>query len=119
MLDPGASFTAPNPCISIEGMWLSFQTMATVITPAIRSEIYFSLPPLAGLSLQPHAGNRSQSRSAALSSRSGHVGSSRNPVVMIVAHADQYEPDPFSHNYNHSPTDPSDWETVFQVSESF
>ena len=28
-------------------------------------------------------------------------------------------PTPFSHNYNHWPTDPSDWETVLQVSESF
>ena len=69
--------------------------------------------------MQPHAGNRSQSRSAAPPSRSGPVGSSRNPVVMSVAHADHYDSDPFSHNYNHWPTDPSDWETVFQVSESF
>ena len=97
-----------------------FQTMATNITPATSGETYASLPPLTGLSLQPHAGNCSQSRYAAPSSRSGPVDSSRNPVGMSVAHADHYDCDPFSHNYHHWPTDPPDWETaVFQVFGSF
>ena len=118
-LYPGALDTAPTPWFSIDAMWLSFLTMATNKTPAICGENYFSLPPLAGLSLQQHAGSRSQSRSAAPSSRSGHVGSSHNPVVMSVAHADHYESDPFSHTYNHWPADSADWDTVFQVSASF
>ena len=118
-LYPGALATAPTWLVSIDAMWLSFQTMATNRTAAISGENKFSLPPLAGLPLQPHSSNRSPSGSAAPTSRSRPVGSSRNPVEMNVAHADHCDSDPFSQNYNHRPTEPSDWETVLHVSESF
>ena len=96
----GALATVPIPFASVDAMWLSFQTRTTNKTPAINGEKYFYLPPSADSSLQTHAGNLSQSRSAAPSSHSGHVGFSRNPVVMRVAHADNDELDPFS-SYNH------------------
>ena len=110
---PGASATALTLFVSNDVMWLSLETMATNRTPDKIGENMFSLPPLAGLSLEPHAGNRSQSRSAATLSRSGPVGSSHNPVMTRVADADHNGYDPFSHNYNHCPTEPSDWEPVF------
>ena len=59
---PGELATAPTPFASIDAMWLSFQTMATNRTPAINGENIFSLPISVGLSLQQHAGNRSQGR---------------------------------------------------------
>ena len=58
--------------------------------------------------MQSHAGSRSQSRSVAPLSRPGHVDSSRNAVVMRVAHADINDSDYFSrsHSYQHLPADP-------------
>ena len=38
---------------------------------------------------------------------------------MSVAHADHNELDPFSFSYNHWPADPSHWDTVCQVPDSF
>ena len=65
-LYPGEFATVPPPFGSIDAMWSTFQVVATNKTPAISGEkIYL---PLAGLSLQSHAGNRSQSKSAAPSS---------------------------------------------------
>ena len=132
-------------------MWSAFRVLATNKTPPISGGKYFSFSPfsgpvfaiefwrrikhplsaaknifhflpLAGLSLRSHAGNRSQSRSAASSSHAERVGSPRNPVGMSVAHADHNDPDPFarSHSYQHWPPDPSQWDTaVVQVSGSF
>ena len=120
-LYPGEVATVPTTFGSTDAMWSAFQVLATNKTPAISGEEYFSLPPLAGLSSQSHAGSRSQTKSAAPSSHAGHVGSSRNPVVMSVAHADHDDSDPFSrsHSYQHWPAEPSHWDTVFQVSGSF
>ena len=49
------------------------------------------------------------------------MGSSCNPAVMSVAHADQNDSSPFSHSrsYQQWPADPSHWAIVFQVSGSF
>ena len=120
-LYPGEPATVPTLFGSIDAMWSSVQVLATNKTPAISGEIYISLPLLVSLSLQSHAGNRSQSKSAAPLSHAGHVGSSRNPVVMSDAHVDHNDSDPFSpsHSYQHCPADPSHWNTVFQVSGSF
>ena len=117
-LYPGALAPVPTSFASVDAMWLSFQTMATNKPPAINGD-YFSLPLSAGSSLQAHARNRSQSRSATLSSHSGHVGSSINPVVMSVAYADNNKLGPFSFACNHWPANPSHWDTVGQVSDSF
>ena len=86
----GVLATTPAPVAPIDAVWLSFQTQATNKTSARSGDNCFSSPSLAGLSKQPHVGNRSQSRPAASSSRSGHVGSSRDSVVMNVAHAVHY-----------------------------
>ena len=102
-LYPGELATVPTPFSTIDAMWLAFQTMATNRTPAICGEKYFSLPPLAGLSLKTHAGDRSQSRSAAPPPLTGRVGGSRNPVVLSVAQTDHHDADPFygSISYHH------------------
>ena len=102
-------------------MWSAFHVLATKKTPAISGQKCFSLPLLAGLSMRSHAGDRSQSRSAAPLSHAGHVGSSRNPVVMSVANADRYDFGPFSrsHSYQHWLTDTSHWDTLFQISGAF
>ena len=102
-LFPGEPATVPTLFGSIDAVWSSVQVLATNKTPAISGEIYISLPLLVSLSLQSHAGNRSQSKSAAPSSHAEHVGSSCNHVVMSVAHADHKYSDPFSrsHSYQH------------------
>ena len=119
-LYPSDLATAPSPFVSIDAMWLAFQVLATNKTPALNGEKHYSLPPLAGLSLHSNASDRSQSRSAAPPSLMGRVGSSRNnPVVMSVASVDQYYDDPFTHSYQHWPAEPSHWDEVFNVSDSF
>ena len=95
--------------------------MATNRTPAICGGNYFSLPPLAGLSLKTHAGDRSQSRSAAPPPLTGRVGGSCNPVVLSVDQVDHHDSEAFSGSttYNHWPADSAHWDTVYQVSASF
>ena len=55
MLYPGEPATVPTSFLAIDDMLLAFQVLAVNKTPAISGEKQCSLPPIAGLSLQPQA----------------------------------------------------------------
>ena len=104
--------TASKPFRSIDEMWLAFGGLSTNTTHK-----YFTLPPLAGLSLHSHASGRTQGRPAP-SPHKGTSGSPRNPNVMHVAPSAR-SPYPFSSSAAEWPANSTDWDQVFQVSYFF
>ena len=98
-------------------MWLAFGGLSTNKTPTINSDKHFTLPTLAGLSFHSHASRLTQARSAAPQPSKGSSGSSRNPTVMNVAPSSS--PDPLLSYAAEWPANLTDWDEIFEVSESF
>ena len=98
-------------------MWLAFGGLSTNKTPAINGDENFTLPPPAGLSLHSHTNGHTPGRPTA-SPHKGSSGSSRNLIVVHVALSAR-SPDPFLSSAAEWPANSTDWDVVFQVSESF